>query len=100
MDKKLEAQKAQLAAIDQATLTPLVQSALDNKSIEVIDWKLEQLYGGIAVCAILGQGQWSRPDQGSASATVYTVHSLAQDARHRTRSGIIHCSADCRKTEW
>ena len=35
MDKKLETQAAQLAAIDQATLTPLVQSALNSETVEV-----------------------------------------------------------------
>jgi len=43
MDETLEKQTAQLAAIDQATLTPLVQSALGSKSVEVVNWEFEQL---------------------------------------------------------
>jgi hypothetical protein len=49
MDEKVETQAAQLAAIDQATLTPLVRSALGSETVEVINWKFEQLHGGIAV---------------------------------------------------
>jgi hypothetical protein len=49
MSETLETQTAQLAAIDQATLTPLVQSALGSKTVEVTDWESEQLHGGIAV---------------------------------------------------
>ena len=35
MDKKLEIQAAQLVAIDQETLTPLVQTALGRETVEV-----------------------------------------------------------------
>jgi len=49
MDEKVERQAAQLAAIDQATLTPLVQSALKSEAAEVTDWEREQLHGGIGV---------------------------------------------------
>jgi hypothetical protein len=49
MDKKLETQVAQLATIDQSTLTPLVQSALNSKTVEVINWECAQLHGGIGV---------------------------------------------------
>jgi hypothetical protein len=47
MNERLEAQAAQLADIDQATLTPLVRSALGSKNVEVIGWNCEQLHGGI-----------------------------------------------------
>jgi hypothetical protein len=61
MDEKLEAQAAQLAAIDQATLTPLVRSALDSQTVEVPDWDYEQLHGGAgagnAVYRFSGQGR-------------------------------------------
>ena len=46
MDEKLETQTAQLAAIDHATLTPLVQSALGSKTVEVTDWDVRQIHGG------------------------------------------------------
>ena len=64
MGEKLETQAAQLAAVDQATLTPLVQSALGSKTVEVVNWEFEQLHGGIAagtaVYRFSGQGH----DQG------------------------------------
>jgi hypothetical protein len=46
MNDKLETQTPQLAAINQATLTPLVQSALNSETVEVIQWDYEQLHGG------------------------------------------------------
>jgi hypothetical protein len=49
MNEKLETQAAQLDAIDQATLTPLVQSALGSKTVEVVNWECEQLHGGIGL---------------------------------------------------
>ncbi len=49
MDEKLDTQAAQLAAIDRAILTPLVQSALKSETAEVTDWEREQLHGGIGV---------------------------------------------------
>lgn len=61
MDERLETPAAQLAAIDQATLTPLVQSALDSKTVEVIDWGYEQLHGGAGAGSVTyrfsGQGR-------------------------------------------
>jgi hypothetical protein len=56
-----------LAAIDGATLTPLVQTALGSQSVEVIDWECEQLHGGAgigtAIYRLAGQGR----DQGQAA---------------------------------
>ena len=46
MDEQLETPAAPLPEIDQATLTPLVQSALNSETVEVMDWDYEQLYGG------------------------------------------------------
>jgi len=61
VDEKLETPTAQLAAIDQATLTPLVQSALNNETVELMDWDYEQLHGGAgmgnAVYRFTGQGR-------------------------------------------
>ena len=77
MDEKLETQAAQLAAIDRATLMPLVQSALNSETVEVIDWKCEQLHGGIglgtAIYRFVGQGR----DQGQMvpwSLILKTLH--------------------------
>jgi hypothetical protein len=61
MDEKLEAQAAQLAGIDQVTLTPLVRSTLNSETVEVTDWEYRQLHGGIglgtAVYRFSGEGQ-------------------------------------------
>jgi hypothetical protein len=65
MDEELETapetQTAQLAAIDKATLTPLVKSALNSRTVEVINWAYEQLHGGAgagnAVYRFSGQGR-------------------------------------------
>jgi hypothetical protein len=46
VEEELETPTAQLAAIDQATLTPLVQSALNSETVEVMDWDYAQLQGG------------------------------------------------------
>jgi hypothetical protein len=77
MDEKLEKQTAQLAAIDRATLTSLVQSALGSKTVEVIDWECKQLHGGIgigtAIYRFAGQGR----DQGQTvpwSLILKTLH--------------------------
>jgi hypothetical protein len=65
MDEKLETtpetQPAQLAGIDQATLTPLVKKALSSETVEVIHWEREQLHGGAglgtAIYRFAGQGR-------------------------------------------
>ena len=49
MNVKFEAQAAELATIDQATLTPLVRSALGSKTVELAAWECEQLHGGVGV---------------------------------------------------
>jgi hypothetical protein len=63
-ERTLEAQTVQLAGIDRATLAPLVQSALNSDSVEVLDWECEQVYGGAgagsAIYRFAGQGR----DQG------------------------------------
>jgi hypothetical protein len=41
-----EALRPQLDAINRASLTPLVRSALDRKTVEVSTWAYEQLHGG------------------------------------------------------
>jgi hypothetical protein len=39
---------ARLAAVDDAMLTPLVRSALLSDTIEIVNWKSEQIHGGAA----------------------------------------------------
>ena len=81
MDEKIETtpetQTAQLAAINQATLTPLVQGALNSETVEVINWDYEQLHAGVgewtAVYRFAGQGR----DQGQTvpwSLILKTLH--------------------------
>jgi hypothetical protein len=97
MSEKLETQAAQLAATDQATLTPLVQSALGSETVEVVNWEFEQLHGGIAagtaVYRFSGQGRdqhqtipWSlilkilRSEGGSADASAWDYFKREADA--------------------
>ena len=77
MDEEREPQAAQLTAIDQATLAPLVQNALNSKTVEVVNWDYEQLHGGIgagsAIYRFTGQGR----DQGQTvpwSLILKTLH--------------------------
>ena len=49
MNEKPEAQAAELAAIDQAMLIPLVRSASGSETVRVNGWECEQLHGGIGV---------------------------------------------------
>lgn len=64
MEEKIEGtsetQTPQLSAINQTTLTPLVQNALNRETVEVINWEYEQLHGGSgagnAVYRFAGQG--------------------------------------------
>jgi hypothetical protein len=97
MDEGLETGPPQLDAIDQATLTPLVRSALGSESVEVINWECEQLHGGIAagtsVYRFSGQGRdqgqtipWSlilkilRPAGGSADTSAWDYFKREADA--------------------
>ena len=97
MAEELDRQTAQLAAIDQATLTPLIQSALGSKSVEVVNWEFEPLHGGIAagtaVYRFSGQGRdqgqtipWSlilkilRSGVGSADASAWDYYTREADA--------------------
>ena len=90
-------QAAPLAAIDRATLTPLVRSALGSETVEVVDWEVEQLHGGIAVGTsvhrVSGQGHdqgqtvpWSlvlkilRPESGSAGTSAWDYFKREVDA--------------------
>ncbi len=88
MDDKLEALESKLAALDQATLTPLVQVALCDETIQVVNWEYEQIYGGLGAGTIIyrfsGQGRdqgdsipWSlilkilKPEGGSADGSAW-----------------------------
>jgi hypothetical protein len=64
MDESPEERMAQLAAIDQATLTPLVQSALGSETAEVVDWEFEPIYGGIGVGTAIYRFTGEGRDQG------------------------------------
>jgi hypothetical protein len=59
-----ELQAAPLAAIDQATLTPLVQSALNSETVEVLDWDYEQLHGGAGLGTAIYRFSGEGHDQG------------------------------------
>jgi hypothetical protein len=97
MDKKLEEQTADVSAIDQSTLTSLVQNALDSRTIQVVDREFEQVHGGMAagtaVYRFSGQGRdrgrtipWSlilkvlRPAGGSAAVSAWDYYKREADA--------------------
>ena len=88
MDELPEEGMDKLATVDKATLTPLVQSALDSETVEVVNWEFEQTYGGIgagtAIYRFSGKGRdqgqqvpWSlilkelRPKGGSAGVSAW-----------------------------
>ena len=64
MEGGAETRETQLAAVDQDTLTPLVQRALNSGTFKVADWTFEPLHGGIgegtAIYRFSGEGD----DQG------------------------------------
>ena len=66
----------QLHAIDQARLTPLVQSAVGSNTIELIDWKYNRLYGGVH-------------DQGTSPAGVFRFAGSGLDRGERTPWSLI-----------
>ena len=97
MDEKPETPAAPFAAIDQATLTPLVQSALNSETVEVIDWDYEQLQGGAgsgtAIYRFSGEGHdqgqkvpWSLilktlcPAEDSANVSAWNYYKREVDA--------------------
>jgi hypothetical protein len=97
MNEKLEIQAAQLAEIDQTTLTPLARTALGSKTIEVVDWEYGQLHGGVgagtAIYRFSGEGRdqhqaipWSlilkiiRPESGSTDAFDWDYYRREADA--------------------
>ena len=59
----IEEQTGKLDSIDQAMLTPLVQRSLGLSTVQVIDWDVQQIHGGIgggifasAVYRLIGKG--------------------------------------------
>jgi len=77
MKDKIDVQMAQLAAIDQSMLTPLVRQALRRDSIEIDSWECDQLHGGAgegnAVYRITGQGHEGN-EKISWSLILKTIH--------------------------
>ena len=77
MAESLVTSTANLAPIDRATLAPLVQSALNSETVEVMDWDYEQLHGGAgagnAIYRFTGQGR-DRGQQMPWSLILKTVY--------------------------
>jgi hypothetical protein len=97
-----ETQASQLATIDQATLTPLVRSALDRETIEVTNWSYEQLHGGAgaanAVYRFSGQGR----EQGQEtlwSLILKTIHP-AGDNTHISAWNYYRREPDAYQSGW
>lgn len=55
-----------LSAVGQTTLTPLVRQALDNETIEVIDWSYQLIQGGFADQTVGGHGTYRFAGQAQA----------------------------------
>jgi hypothetical protein len=57
----VEGIEKQLKTVDQTTLTPLVQQALDRQDVEATEWHCQPVIGGIDMCSalyrFLGKGQ-------------------------------------------
>ena len=106
MENKLEAtpeaQTAQLAAIGQATLTPLVRSALNRETVEVINWECEQLHGGIglgtAIYRFAGQGR-DREQQVPCSLILKTLCPAADNTNVSGRNYYMR-EADAYQSRW
>jgi hypothetical protein len=102
MDKRLETQTAQLAAIDKTTLTPLVQNALGSKNVEVVDWECEQLHGGIgegtAIHRFAGQGS----DRGQTISWSLILKTLcpAEDNTNVSKWSYYKREADAYQSGW
>jgi hypothetical protein len=64
LDSTPESYTSQLAAIDEATLTPLVRSTLNSQTVEVLDWNREQLHGGVGVGTAIYRFSGEGHDQG------------------------------------
>jgi hypothetical protein len=60
--------EAQLAAIDHATLTPLVRCVLSSETVEVIDWDRQQLHGGAGGASSIYRFSGRGHDQGEAAS--------------------------------
>jgi hypothetical protein len=95
--EKQETSTAQLASVDQAILTPLVQSALNSETVEVMTWDHEQLHGGAgtgnAIYRFTGQGRdgeqeipWSlilktlSPGEGNTDVSAWNYYKREADA--------------------
>jgi hypothetical protein len=102
VDEKLETPAAQLAAIDRATLTPLVQSALNSELVEVMDWDYEQLHGGAgagnAIYRFAGQGR-DREQKMSWSLILKTVYPEGDNA-HISAWNYYKREADAYQSGW
>ena len=102
MDEQLEPPAAQLAAIEQATLTPLVQSALNSETAEVIDWDYEQVHGGAgvgnAIYRFKGQGR-DRGQKMSWSLILKTAYPEG-DSTHISAWNYYKREADAYQSGW
>jgi hypothetical protein len=106
MDGKLETtseiQAAQLAAIDQATLTPLVQSALSSKTVEVINWECEQLDGGAGLGTAIYRFSGRAQDQGQKVPWSLILKTLcpAEDNAHISAWDYYKREVDAYRSGW
>jgi hypothetical protein len=69
--KASNSQAPQPDVINQATLTPVVRQALDNPTVEIVDWCCEQLHRGAGAGA--GVYRFSGTGRGQAGATEWSL---------------------------
>lgn len=106
MDEKpestLETQAAQLDAIDQATLTPLVQSALNSETVRVTTWDYDQLHGGIGLGTAIYRFSGVGHDQGQQVPWSLILKTLcpAEDNVNVSAWNYYKREADAYKSGW
>jgi hypothetical protein len=102
VDDTLESPTAKLAAIDRATLAPLVQSALGSETVGVIDWACEQLHGGIGLGTAIYRFSGEGHDRGQEAPWSLILKTLcpAEDNAHVSAWNYYKREADAYQSGW
>jgi hypothetical protein len=106
MDEKREmapkAQTPQLDAINRATLTPIVQSALGSETVDVVSWECEQLHGGIGVGTAIHRfsGEGRDREQEVPWSLILKTLCPAEDNINVSTWNYYKREADAYRSEW
>ena len=102
LEATLEAQAPPLTAIDQATLTPLVRSALNSETVEVANWEHKQLHAGAgagsSVCRFAGQAH--DQEQMIPWSLILKVLQLEDDNIHASDWNYYKREAEAYRSGW